>query len=118
LLDDDAILPSANPLGVQPLFFHHLCKSAEISRKQVAYKLRVSKTLVDQWMSGEKHDPLSRAREVCAMFARQGRHDLVTHALAFIAGAEFGGTVLSESQTEALRQLSKAVTAKGEANEP
>lgn len=117
-LDALGNISSGHSLGVEPLFFHHLCKAAGFARKQVAYRLRVSKTLVDQWMSGEKHDPLMRARITCAMFAGARRHDLVVEALTFIAGGNFEGSVLTAEQTEALRQLSKAVPAAKDDNDP
>jgi hypothetical protein len=91
-----------------PGFFSHIIKSAGITKKEIQFDLRVSQTLVDLWKSGERIDPLTRALECVEMFRRKGRADLVPTILIYIAGA-FDGRILTAQQTDALRELAKAV---------
>jgi hypothetical protein len=91
-------------------FFALLIKAAGITRKELQYDLRLSKTYVDLIMSGDKHDPLSRSRDVCRMLARRGRGDLIPHALVHIAGGDdFDGRVLTAEQNALLKQMVKAL---------
>jgi len=93
------------------LFFSHVVKAAGVGRKELVYDLRVSKTLVDLWLSGEKNDPFTQARRAAAVFLRKGRADLIPAILLYVAGGEdFDGAVLSAEQAEALRTLAKAVS--------
>lgn len=106
--------PSAHLDGGEVSFFRHLAKVAGITRKEIQYDLRVSKTLVDCWMEGSKHDPLRRARDTVAMFIRKGQAGLLPAILVYIAGGEeFDGAVLTAAQTDALRQLGRAVDRPG-----
>lgn len=110
LSDDDTL--SEPYRGVEAdaaLFFRHINKAAGIERKQIAHGMQVNDTTVDRWCSGERGNPVERARNFCQMLRDRKRHDLIVAVLLWIAGGEFEGTVLSESQTEALRQISKAV---------
>ena len=43
-------------------FFPLMVKAAGITRKELQFDMRFSKTYVDLIMSGEKHDPVNRAR--------------------------------------------------------
>ena len=95
--------------GVLPenagLFLRHICKVAGIERKQLAYLMRVSDTIVDRWFSGERSDPLDRAREFCAKLTAVKRADLIPHVLAWIAGQDFDGRVLTPDENAALKKL-------------
>jgi hypothetical protein len=91
-----------------PGFFAHITKAAGLTNKELQFDMRVSATLIDLWKSGERIDPITRALEVCEMFRRKGRADLIPTILIYIAGA-FDGRVLTAQQTEALRELAKAV---------
>jgi len=94
----------------QPIFFHHIMKCAGLTRKEIQYGLRVSKTLVDGWLNGNKIDPLTRARDVVERIRQERRADLIPQVLAYIAGVG-DCTVLSAEQTAALKVLAKAVEA-------
>jgi hypothetical protein len=86
------------------LFFRAMCKAAHLTRKELVYDLRVSKTLVDGWMSGEKNDPFTQARNAVSVFLGAQRADLLPAILIYIAGGEeFDGAVL-----ERISQLLKA----------
>lgn len=105
--------PPACPLPAHQgggLFFPLMVKAAGITRKELQYDLRWSKTYVDMIMSGEKNDPLEQARKFCAILTQRNRMDLVASAIVFIAGGDdFDGRVLTALQVEALRELAKVV---------
>lgn len=113
----DSTLPSSLPSADrreqqidQPVFLNALRKAAGFTRKDLQFEMRVNKTTVDKWMSGQMDDPIERARKVCKMFRDKRRTDLVATILMYVAGGyEFDGAVLSAAQVEALRVLSKAV---------
>ena len=109
------IVPNATHLvrwqdNPDPVFLVHMVKAAGITRKQLYLGMKVSKTQSDMWLSGQRHDPIWRARKLCDLFREMKRSDLIVHVLAYVAGSDFGGAVLSEEDTEALRRLAKAVT--------
>ena len=108
--------PQGNPYldSEQPIFFHHIMKCAGLTRKEIQYDLRVSKTLVDGWLNGNKIDPLTRARDVVDRIRQEHRADLIPDVLAYIAGAG-DCTVLTVEQTAALKVLAKAVEGKPDA---
>jgi len=87
------------------LFFRSMCKAAGISRKELAYDLRISKSLVDMWFTGDRNDPLKQARNAVRVFLDKGRGDLLPAILIYVAGGEeFDGVVL-----ERIAQLIKGV---------
>jgi len=77
-------------------------KCAGLTRKEIQYDFRVSKTLVDGWLNGNKIDPLTRARDVVDRIRQEHRADLIPNVLAYIAGAG-DCTVLTAEQTAALK---------------
>lgn len=88
------------------LYFRLICKRAGIERKQLAYLMRVSDTTVDRWMSGERSDPLERAREFCSKLLQLKRPDLIVEILVFIAGGQdFDGRILTPDENAALKKL-------------
>jgi ribosome-binding protein aMBF1 (putative translation factor) len=60
--------PSNHQDGDYNLFFRAMIKAAGISQKELQYDLRVSRTLVQLWMSGEKNDPFKQARRAVSVF--------------------------------------------------
>jgi len=50
-----------------PSFIAHISKV--IGRKEFCYRLRISMSLLDQWMSGEKKDPIERVRDIMRVAA-------------------------------------------------
>jgi transcriptional regulator with XRE-family HTH domain len=87
------------------LFFRSMCKAAGISRKELAYDLRVSRALVDMWFTGDRNDPLKQARNAVRVFLDKDRADLLPAILIYVAGGEeFDGVVL-----ERIAQLIKGV---------
>jgi hypothetical protein len=87
-----------------PSFFLHIAK--QVGRKPFCFGLRVHKSLVDQWCSGDKRDPWTAAREAIDVVRAQRRHDLILPILVYIAGGEdFEGAVLSPEEAEALRKI-------------
>ena len=108
--------PSDHLLGVQdepdqpdPLFLLAMAKAAGLTRKDFQYEMRVSKTLVDDWFSGKKHDPLRRARDLVALFRAEKKIWLIPTILEYVAGSEFNGAVLNSEEREALRKLARVI---------
>ena len=110
----------ADPPGQQPStrhipshgggFFHLMVKASGITRKDLAFILRWSKTYVDQILSGEKNDPLEQSRKFCEELRRLKRADLVAAVAVHVCGGDdFDGRVLTPAQVDALRELVKAV---------
>lgn len=95
--------------GPDPLFLVHIAKCGGMTRKEFQYGMRVSKTLVDDWFSGKKHDPLRRARDLVALFRADGKLWLIPPILQYVAGDNFDGTVLTAEETAALHALAKVV---------
>jgi hypothetical protein len=104
--------PPTHLLGVlelspgMPMFFLHIAK--QVGRKPFYLGLKISKSLVDQWCSGEKRDVFTAAKKACAIVREERRGDLIPAILAYIAGAD-DCAVLNAEQTEALRVLAKAI---------
>jgi len=46
----------------KPSFIAHISKV--IGRKEFCYRLRISKGLLDGWISGERKDPIERTRDI------------------------------------------------------
>jgi hypothetical protein len=102
--------PSSHLHGVpDPIFLVHTAKAGGITRKEFQYGMRVSKTLVDDWFSGKKHDPLRRARDLVSLFRAGGKIWLIPSILEYIAGSEFEGSILTAEQQHALMVLAKVV---------
>lgn len=79
----------------ETLFFRAMIKAARIERKELAYDLRVSKTLVDGWFSGEKNNPFTQARRLVKVFLGKRCTDLLPAILIYIAGQDnFDGAVM------------------------
>ena len=102
--------PPADPVSVlvddSGMFFLHIAK--QVGRKPFYLGLRISKSFVDQWCSGEKRDVFTAAKRACEIVREERRGDLIPTILAYIAGAD-DCTVLTAEQTEALKILAKAV---------
>jgi len=92
-----------------PLFLLAMAKAAGLTRKDFQYEMRVSKTLVDDWFSGKKHDPLRRARDLVALFRAEKKIWLIPTILEYVAGSEFNGAVLNSEEREALRKLARVI---------
>lgn len=107
------VSPPPNPPAAHHgggLFFRTLVKASGITRKELQYDLRWSKTYVDMILSGEKNDPLEQARKFCALLLQRSRMDLVAATLVHIAGGDsFDGRVLTPEQVDALKELAKVV---------
>lgn len=93
----DTAHPAAHPplhgLGVvpeKPSFIAHISKA--IGRKEFCYELRISKSLLDQWMSGEKKDPIERVRDILRVAAKCYGPDLPLDIAQELV-EEFGGVV-------------------------
>jgi hypothetical protein len=88
-----------------------MVKAAGITRKELQFDLRYSKTYVDLIMAGRKHDPVNRARLFCSMLRKLKRMDLVAATIVHVAGGDdFDGRVLTAVQVEALKELAKVIT--------
>ena len=106
--------PLANHGGGERVFLLHLIKAAGITRKELAFELRWSKTYVDGILNGEKNDPIEQSRKICVLFAARKRTDLIAALLAHIAGDDdFDGRVLTAEQNVLLKNLFHSL-AKGE----
>ena len=104
--------PPAHPVGVldlspmTPMFFYHIAK--QVGRKPFYLGMRISKSFVDQWCSGEKRDVFTAAKKACEIVREERRGDLIPSILAYIAGAD-DCAVLNAEQVEALKTLAKAI---------
>ncbi len=81
------------PAPEPPSFLAAISKA--IGRKQFCHELRVSKSLLDQWMSGEKRDPIERVRDIMRIARRCYGPDLPLDIAQELV-AEFGGLVVME----------------------
>lgn len=87
-------------------FLDAMRRNANIQRKDFQYRLRVSQTTCDKWFSGELADPLTRARDVVALFREAGALWLVPALFEYIAGNEFTDVgILNAEQQKALMVL-------------
>lgn len=93
--DSGAAHPPAHDEGMLPIetpsFLAHITKP--IGRKAFCYELRISKSLLDQWLSGEKKDPIERTREIMRAAARLYGPDLALDIAQSLI-EEFGGLVV------------------------
>lgn len=78
--------------------------ASEVGRKALAHRLHVSKSLLDQWLSGEKASPLARTADVIAVMLELRRPDL-----ALAAVQEFcellGGAAVSAEQLAVIKEI-------------
>ena len=74
-----------------PSFIAHISKV--IGRKAFCYELRISKGLLDGWISGERKDPIERVRDIMRVAARSYGPDLPLDIAQELV-AEFGGEVM------------------------
>lgn len=81
LANDDSVLNDG------ALFWTHVSKVAGIGRKEWAYDLEVSKTLIDFYFSGERNNPFTQARKAAAVVAGK-RLDMLPVILCYVAGIE------------------------------
>lgn len=89
-------------------YFRWVLKTAGIERKQLAHAMRVNDTTVDRWCSGERDNPIERAREICAEIAKKNP-TLIGMILLHIAGDGFDGLILDPAKKAAVSELAKAV---------
>lgn len=75
----------------KPSFIGHISKV--IGRKQFCYELRISKGLLDGWISGERKDPIERVRDIMRVAAKCYGPDLPLDIAQDLVD-EFGGVVL------------------------
>ena len=113
----DSTLPSnldGVPSEADPLFFCHIAKCAKLTRKDIQYGMRVSKTTVDNWFSGKQYGPLKRARDFVELCRDEKQFWVIPIILEYVAGSDFNGAVLNEEQRAALMVLAKALGAQEE----
>lgn len=94
-------------------FFSLMRKACGITKKELIFELRWSKTYIDGILSGKKNDPVEQCRKYLVMLRKRKRTDLVAATLVHLAGGDdFDGRVLTPAQTDALKTLAQAVSAK------
>jgi hypothetical protein len=96
-------------MDADTLFLVHIAKIARLTVKDFQDELRVNKTTAYAWFNGVKKHPLKRARDCVEMIRRRGELWVIPSVLEYVAGSNFDGAVLTVEQTEALRQLAKAI---------
>lgn len=87
----------ANLDSTRPIFLAHISKV--IGRKQLAYELRISKHLLDMWLSGERTDPIERTRVVMRIAAKTYGPDLPLDIAQYLV-EEFGGLVVERRKVK------------------
>lgn len=75
----------------KPSFIAHISKA--IGRKEFCYRLRISKGLLDGWISGERRDPIERTRDIMRVAAKCYGPDLPLDIAQELVD-EFGGLVV------------------------
>lgn len=105
--------PSPNPALhqdgiVAPSLLSHIAKQVG-GRKQLAYILRVSESLIDQQISGVKDDPMMRCKKMMRALVACGRPDFAL-AVAEDVASEINAVVFTAEQLRALRALARSVT--------
>jgi len=75
----------------KPSFIAHISKV--IGRKEFCYRLRISKGLLDGWISGERKDPIERTRDIMRIARDCYGPDLPLDIAQELVD-EFGGVVL------------------------
>lgn len=79
------------PAPVRPSFLAHISKP--IGRKKLCHDLRISKHLLDMWISGERKDPIERVRDIMQIAAECYGPDLPLDIAQELV-EEFGGLVV------------------------
>jgi hypothetical protein len=79
----------STPEPVRPSFLAHISKP--IGRKRLCFELRISKKLLDMWISGERKDPIERVRDIMRVGAKT-YPDLPLHIAQELV-EDFGGVV-------------------------
>lgn len=74
----------------KPNFLAHISKV--IGRKQLCYELRISKALLDAWISGARPNPIDRTRDIMKAGAKAYGPDLPLDIGQDLV-TEFGGLV-------------------------
>lgn len=80
----------STPEPVRPSFLAAISKP--IGRKRLCFELRISKHLLDMWISGERKDPIERVRDIMRVAARCYGPDLPLDIAQELV-EEFGGLV-------------------------
>lgn len=88
-------------------FWLHMADVGSLTRKDFQYGMRVSKELVKMWFTGERNNPLKRARACVAVYVQGGATHCVPTILQYIAGDDFTGMVLNDEERAALMKLVK-----------
>lgn len=83
----------STPEPVRPSFLAHISKP--IGRKRLCFELRISKKLLDMWISGERKDPIERVRDIMRVAAKTYGPDLPLDIAQELVD-EFGGIVLAK----------------------
>ncbi len=86
----------------------HIAKQVG-GRKQLAYILRVSESLIDQQISGVKDDPMMRCKKMMRALVASGRPDFAL-AVAEDVASEINAVVFTADQLRALRALARSIT--------
>ena len=73
--------------------------SKPIGRKALCYELRISKHLLDMWISGERKDPIERTKDIMKAAAKHYGPDLPLDIAQELV-AEFGGVVSMARKTK------------------
>jgi transcriptional regulator with XRE-family HTH domain len=86
----------------RPSFLAHISKA--IGRKELCFELRISKSLLDQWMSGEKQDPIERTRKIMQIAMKYYGVDLALAIVQELA-RDLGAVAINAEQMKTIRQI-------------
>jgi len=86
----------------------HIAKQVG-GRKQLAFLLRVSESLIDQQISGVKDDPMMRCKKMMRALVQNGRPDFAL-AVAEDVASEINAVVFTAEQFRALGVLARTIT--------
>lgn len=88
---------ASTPAPERPSFLAAISKP--IGRKRLCHELRISKHLLDMWISGERKDPIERTRDIMRVAARCYGPDLPLDIAQELV-SEFGGIVVIERKAK------------------
>lgn len=89
-------------------FLSHVAKQVG-GRKQLAYILRVSESLIDQRISGAKADPMRQCKKMMRALVEHGRPDFAFAIVEDVA-SEIKAVVFTAEQFRALGVLARTIT--------
>lgn len=102
-------LPISSGIDGDPLFFEHISKAAKLTRKDIQFHMRVSKTTTDNWFSGKQRGPLKAARDYVTMCRIENALWVIPTILEYIAGSDFDGAVLTPEERAAIKTLARVM---------